>query len=98
MFSECSSIAKNLMESKQVSPAAEALLWVRLSRPFSAEDELWRLADIVGLISRNGCPKITAVDFSKGDASVRDENNLCHSGSIEHVIIDHAVIPLLEAQ
>jgi hypothetical protein len=98
MFSDCSSIAKNLMESKQASPAGEALLWVRFSRLFSAEDELWRLADIVGLISRNGCPKITTVDFSKGDANVRDENNLCHSGSVERVIIDHAVIPLLEAQ
>lgn len=97
-FSDCSSIAKNLMEGKQASLAAEALLWVRLSRLFSGEDELWRLADIVGLISRNGCPKITAVNFSKGDANVRDENNLCHSGSIERVIIDHVVVPLLEAQ
>jgi hypothetical protein len=98
VFSDCSSIAKNLMEPKQASPATEALLWVRLSRLFSGEDELWRLAGIVGLISRNGCPKITMVDFSKGDANVRDENNLCHLGSIQHVIIDHAVVPLLEAQ
>jgi hypothetical protein len=101
MFSDCSSIAKNLMESKQASPAAEALLWVRLSRLFSAEDELWRLADIVGLVSRNGCRnlQINTMDFLKGGATdVRDENKLCHSGSIERVIIDHAVVPLLEAQ
>jgi hypothetical protein len=101
MFSDCSSIAKNLMEPTQASPAAEALLWVRLSRLFSAEDELWRLADIVGLVSRNGCRNIqtTMMDFSKGSAiDVHDENKLCHSASIEHVIIDHAVIPLLEAQ
>ena len=85
------------MESRQASPAAEALLWVRLSRLFSGEDELWRLAEIVGLISRNGCPKVTAV-IENVDANVRDENNLCHSGSVERVIIDHAVVPLPEAQ
>jgi hypothetical protein len=65
VLSECSSIAKNIMETKQVSPAAETLLWVRLSRLFGDEDELWRLADIVGLISRNGAlgiGRVSAVD------------------------------------
>jgi hypothetical protein len=83
------------MESNQPSAAAEALLWLRLSRVFSAEAELWRLADIVGLISRNGCSGVGTVVISRIDPNARDENNLCQAGGIEATIIDHAVIPLL---
>jgi hypothetical protein len=102
LFSECSSIAKNLMEWKKSAPTAEALLWVRLSRIFSLEDELWRLADIVGLVSQSGCRNIQASSHTLAAPDrrpvVQDKNDLCSSGLILLPIIDHTVIPLLEAQ
>jgi hypothetical protein len=99
VFSDCSSIARSLTEAKQASPTAEALLWVRLSRLFSVEDEIWRLADIVGLVSKAGCRDLRAADTLVGTLpDVHDKNNLCYSSMIQYSVIGHAVIPLLEAQ
>jgi hypothetical protein len=102
LLSECSAIAKKLVELKQPAPQAEALLWVRLSRLFSDEDETWRVAQIVGLIPRNGCQSLkaaTPADILKGRAPVvRDKNNICFWSTTQYSIIDHAVIPLLEAR
>jgi len=92
------------MEPKQSSPAAEALLWVRLVRLFVENERFWRMAETVDLMSRSGCRRLsqaTSADIQNGRVDdVRDKNNLCNLGSIiQYVIIDHAVIPsLTEAQ
>ena len=101
-LSECSSITDSLMEPKQPS-AAEALRWVRLSRMFSIEDEAWRLAKIIGLVSDCGQMNSATArpDFLlKGlPPGSHDKNHICLTwGSVHHSIIDQAVIPLLEAQ
>jgi hypothetical protein len=99
-FSDCSKNTAKLMESKQASPAAEALLWVRLSGFFSGEDELWRVADIIGLVSKKDCQffrsQISEDVFDA--AAVKDENNLCSVRWISDSVIVRAVIPLLEGQ
>jgi hypothetical protein len=46
IFSECSAIAKSIPRPKQ-APPAEALLWIRLARPFLAPEEIWRLKLLV---------------------------------------------------
>jgi hypothetical protein len=111
VLSDCSSIAKALIEPDKRLPAAEALLWVRLSRLFWFEDEMWRLAKIVGLVSGDGCQKYVQgasnlgndlAGIVKGDApQTRDDGdryNLCFLRSVEISIVDHAVVPLLEAR
>jgi hypothetical protein len=105
LFSECSSISNKLTGTGQASRATEALWWVRLSRLFSAQQETERLAKIVGLLSKNVCRPFSPADFAeiadilKGRADVPpiDRNCLCSLDTIGYVIIDHAVIPLLEA-
>jgi hypothetical protein len=98
-FSQCSSIAKSLMETTGKPRAAEVLLWVRLSRIFSIREEVWRLAEIVGLLSPDRCRRLqsaTFADIAKGRAVERDKNDLCSWDYIHNVIMDHTVIPLLE--
>jgi hypothetical protein len=107
VLSECSSIAGKLIGPETRSPAAEALLWVRLSGFFSVEESIWRYAEIVGLgVSQNDCRKLAEL-FERAMRgadpgadplpNLRDKNNLCHWGSVHHGIMLHAVIPLLEA-
>jgi hypothetical protein len=104
VLSECSSIAGKLIGPKTRSPAAEALLWVRLSRFFSAEEEIWRFAEIVGLdMPINYCRQQEA-EFRGGyrlparpSFVFRDKNDLCYWDYVRNVIIEHAVTPLLEA-
>ena len=55
VVSECSTLTNDLIKRKPASPAAEALLWTKLSQYFMAEDEFWRLAEIIGLVSPNHC-------------------------------------------
>jgi hypothetical protein len=79
-LSECSLIAKTLIEVKEIRPTTEALQWIRLSRIFWAEDEIWCVADVVGLVSRSGCRKLQNLFLSGIDAEFpvqRDKNNLC---------------------
>jgi hypothetical protein len=105
VLTECSAIAKTLIEAKEMQPITEALEWTRLSRIFRAEDEIWRVADIVGLVSQSDCRKLQSL--SPSSISIveidqfpvfRDKNSLCHWGWTQISIIDHAVIPLLESQ
>ena len=53
-FSGCSSVTKDLVELKQASPVAEALLWLRLYRYFLANEIVLRDAEI----ARFGLPKV----------------------------------------
>jgi hypothetical protein len=100
LFSECSTISNKLLETKQASRRTEALLWVRLSRLFSFQQEPERLAEIIGLLRKNVCRPFNFVDLAdilKGRADIPiDRNYLCSLESINAVITDHAVIPLLE--
>jgi hypothetical protein len=107
VLSECSSIAGKLIGLETRSPAAEALLWVRLEGFFSVEELIWRWAEIVRLgVSQNDCRKLAEL-FERAHRgadlgadpmpNLRDKNNLCHWGSVQHVIMLNAVIPLLEA-
>jgi hypothetical protein len=102
VLTECSSIAKTLIEAKEMQPVAEALQWVRLSRIFSVEDQIWRLADIVGLVSQSDCRKslsLSSLSIVDTDQSqFPDKNELCYWGGVQLSIIGHAVIPLLESQ
>ena len=93
LFSQCSSISNELTET-QASRAKEALLWVRLSRLFSAHQFLVRDAEIVGLKSKGACPDLTDI-FKEPAGHLTDRNNLCFSDTIQYVVTDHAVIPLL---
>jgi hypothetical protein len=106
VFSECSSLTKEIL-SVPKSSAAEALLWLTLAGFFSSEDELWRLADIVGLVSKNECRKerIMMSEMFEGagldpiGAPVTissDKNKLCSSSSIHNTIFLHALEPLLK--
>jgi hypothetical protein len=55
-LSGCSSLAKDLIEVKQTTPAvAEALLWLQLSRYFFADKFILRDAEIAGLVSSKYC-------------------------------------------
>jgi hypothetical protein len=85
IFSECSTIAASLAEPKQPSPTAEALLWIRSVELFLGDqDETWRIAKIIGLVSRSGCHSIshtTLADVMNGRMPVvRDKNNICDLG------------------
>jgi hypothetical protein len=65
---------------KEIRPTTEALQWIRLSRIFWAEDEIWCVADVVGLVSRSGCRKLQNLFLSGIDDEFpvqRDKNNLC---------------------
>jgi hypothetical protein len=101
VLSECSSLTKNLIERKQGSPAAEALLWVRLSVFFDGEDLVWDLAEIVGLISPNYCKhsglKNSLLMEPPAAPGAHDENDICMWGWVHTLIVTGAVIPLLEA-
>jgi hypothetical protein len=103
VLSECSSITKSLMELNRASPAAEALLWVRLSIYFRGEEMVWRPAEMTGLVSPNYCSFLarkTIAELIAGSTpdpfGAHDENTICYWGSVEAQIIAHAVIPLLE--
>jgi hypothetical protein len=101
VLTDCSALTTKLMELKKGSPAAEALLWVRLSNYFGGEDLTWDLAEVLGLISPNYCKH---VGFKKSplmqppDApGAHDENDICMWSWVHNSIIIGAVIPLLEA-
>jgi hypothetical protein len=102
-LTHCSTRAKQLT-GKQLTPAAEALLWVNLSEMFAKQEAAWPLADKLGLMSLTGCRGNRQGHFTYRDVvegrvpDARDRNNICHWDSIAISIIDHAVIPLLEAQ
>jgi hypothetical protein len=97
VLSECSSLTKDLVKLEQASPAAEALLWVRLSRYFWNEKEVWRLAEIVGLVSPRLCSDLPQTLALKAPPpGAHDENNICRWGWVHLSILSHAVIPLLE--
>jgi hypothetical protein len=104
-FSGCSSRSKDLIDLKSGAPS-EALRWVLLSQIFTFEDELIRLANIVGLVSQSSCPKFSSeADIVEhynwdlpDDNRLRDDNQLCSWTMIHYTIIDLAVIPLLKAQ
>jgi TPR repeat protein len=101
-LSECSSMAKQLNGPKARSAAAEALLWVNLSRIFWSGPLIWRYADNVGLVSQDGCRRLdaaaNAADVLKALPHVHDKHNLCNWSTVQYSIINHAVVPLLEAQ
>jgi hypothetical protein len=87
---------------KQTSPAAEALLWAKLSQLFGGEDMTWDEAQILGLISPNYCQhtdlktlKTLLEDLPA--PSGHDENGICHWGWMHNTIIGGGVIPLLES-
>jgi hypothetical protein len=108
VLSECSSLAGNLIGPGTRSPAAEALLWVRLSGLFSVQDLILRDAEIVGLgVSRKDCRQKAefferfgyeaAITGAVPFPELRDKNDLCYWSTIQHVILKQAIVPLLEA-
>jgi hypothetical protein len=105
VVSKCSSLTNDLIKRKPTSPVAEALMWTQLSQYFMAEDEFWRLTQIIGLVSPNHCSHPNAVEFLKDDPlskvdppGAHDENEICSFwGFANAAIINYAVIPLLQA-
>jgi hypothetical protein len=96
VFSECSSLSGALKGTRQASRASEALLWVRLSALWRAPEEIVRLAEIVGLMSKDA-RRSSLSDILKGRADhLFDRNSLCNLLLIHAAIVDRAVIPLLE--
>jgi hypothetical protein len=102
VLSECSSITSSLMEQKQPS-TTEAVRWLRLTQLFMTEDETWRLAKIIGLVS--DCVQINSARarpdfFQKGlPPGSHDKNDLCFIwGMLPYSIVSQAAIPLLEGQ
>jgi hypothetical protein len=95
---DCLTWTKKLMELKRGSPAAEALLWVELSRFFMWEDEVWEMAEIVGLVSPKYCKRTTTRQvFDMNDmSSGHDENYICYWQYVVNTITLGAVIPLLK--
>jgi hypothetical protein len=72
-------------------------IWVRLFRLFSFQEETMRLAKIVGLGPKNGCPRNIYADIFEGRVDdLIDRNDLCSLPTIDAVTIAHAVTPLLE--
>ena len=105
VLSECSSITKSLMELNRASPAAEALLWVRLSIYFEGDKMLWRPAEMTGLVSPNYCSFLTRKTIAELIAGstpdplgAHDENMICSWNFVKGQIITYAVIPLLESK
>jgi hypothetical protein len=62
-----------------------------------SQEEIARLAEIVGLKSKHVCPSSLS-DILKGSADhLFDRNAICELPAVIHVaIVNHAVIPLLE--
>ena len=96
IFYECSSLA-NKIDGSETKPATDALIWAQLSRLFSAEEEVWRFADIVGLVSRKYCSSLRPLRLTDAPPVGEDKNNLCIWNTVQQVILDHAVVPLLAA-
>jgi hypothetical protein len=106
VLSGCSSLTKNLIELKQTTPVAEALLWLRLSKYFESvayKEIVLRDAEIVGLVSPKYCndEEQHRDDISLGKwappPGAHDENDICSWDTVSILIIAHAVIPLLES-
>jgi hypothetical protein len=101
LLSECSSLTKNLIELKQTTPVAEALLWLRVS-DFPPKEVVLRPAEIVGLVSAKYCGDEEEHwdDLVLGKwappPGAYDENNLCSWSFWHFLIISNAIIPLLE--
>jgi hypothetical protein len=107
IVTECTVLTTKLMELKKASPAAEALLWVRLSIYFGsvAEDTVVDYAEALGMTSPKYC-ELNHMPIRKLFAPLslpppvtggHDTNNFCSWGTVHNLIIIRAVIPLLEA-
>jgi hypothetical protein len=55
VLGDCSTLTNKLIELKSGAPSTEALLWAQLARNFYAEDEIWDVAEIVGIVSPKYC-------------------------------------------
>jgi hypothetical protein len=100
VLTDCSALTTKLMELKKASPAAEALLWVRLSNYFGNDDMVWDIGETLGLISPNYCKHWGLKKSPLMDSPApggHDENDLCLWDWTHNIIILGAVIPLLEA-
>lgn len=110
IVTECTVRTTKLMELKEPSPTAEALLWVRLSIYFGsvAEDTVVDYAEALGMTSPKHCElnhmpirKLFALlppaaSLPPPVPSGHDTNNFCSWGAVHNLIINRAVIPLLE--
>jgi hypothetical protein len=98
VLSGCLSLTKELIDLKQASPVAEALLWLRLS--MLSKEVVLRPAEIVGLVSPKYCKQwddyLEQDDYAKRAPTGHDKNDICGWDTVHILIIAHAVIPLLE--
>jgi hypothetical protein len=99
VLGDCSTLTNKLIELKSGAPSTEALLWAQLARYFYAEDDIWNVAEIVGIVSPKYCKhlngrQLLAVDVNSYGAG-HDEHDICLWYSIGIGINVGAVIPLL---
>lgn len=75
LLTQCISIANNVLKLKQSSQTAEALLWLRLSRLFFLESDVWRYSEIIGLVSPSYRNPRRPMSY-KPPPGAHDENNI----------------------